>query len=395
MLRAFSLRSSALALLLLLPALPLALLCRGRIPNRFDPANLPAWERRLPPAAPACGLFRLTPLAPGAVRVPNNPWVQSLLTPSDNSLLAGAEHPGTGDAGLAGRWLEAACGWGRNDRRLAAKQDRVALRLLAAQDDAGRFGLPAGGSHGTKAVLPYVQTDCLRGLTAYYTLTHQAAALYAAQAGSKSLLDPRQASVPGLVFGLTRLAQAAGDTRLLSVARRRASGSDGLGLCALYEATGDRRFLSAAQGRWKRGDSAAQTTSELLLLTGQAQYATALSRSRSSVSTRAAWSRAPLGMAVSTLSTSSADFRLVHLSQQTAGGLRTITVSTPKPVAFALRVFLPPGPASVISIDGRVQTAAAKPERYAVLVRRWHQGDTIEIKPGTQSAGLDLAAKGF
>ncbi len=39
-------RSLSLALLLLLPALPLALLCRGRTPTRFDAKNLPALERQ-------------------------------------------------------------------------------------------------------------------------------------------------------------------------------------------------------------------------------------------------------------------------------------------------------------------------------------------------------------
>ncbi len=43
--RVFPLCSAALALLILLPAAPLAYLCRGRTPTRFDAANLPAWER--------------------------------------------------------------------------------------------------------------------------------------------------------------------------------------------------------------------------------------------------------------------------------------------------------------------------------------------------------------
>lgn len=45
MLRLSPLRFVSLALLLLLPAAPLALLCRGRTPTRFDAKNLPAWER--------------------------------------------------------------------------------------------------------------------------------------------------------------------------------------------------------------------------------------------------------------------------------------------------------------------------------------------------------------
>ncbi len=43
--RPFPLRSIALALIVLLPAAPLAYLCRGRTPTRFDAGNLPAWER--------------------------------------------------------------------------------------------------------------------------------------------------------------------------------------------------------------------------------------------------------------------------------------------------------------------------------------------------------------
>ncbi len=43
--RVFPLRSLSLALLLLLPAPPLALLCRGHTPTRFDAKNLPTWER--------------------------------------------------------------------------------------------------------------------------------------------------------------------------------------------------------------------------------------------------------------------------------------------------------------------------------------------------------------
>jgi len=47
----FPLRAAALALLVLLPALPLAFLCRGRTPTRFDADNLPAWQRQAAAAA--------------------------------------------------------------------------------------------------------------------------------------------------------------------------------------------------------------------------------------------------------------------------------------------------------------------------------------------------------
>ena len=54
--RPFPRHSLGLALLLLLPALPLALLCRGRTPTRFETKNLPAWER---PALTAHHLSRI------------------------------------------------------------------------------------------------------------------------------------------------------------------------------------------------------------------------------------------------------------------------------------------------------------------------------------------------
>ncbi len=58
------LRSLALAVLLLLPAAPLALLCRGRTPTRFEAKNLPSWERVptvrpiLPPVSAHTGKHR-------------------------------------------------------------------------------------------------------------------------------------------------------------------------------------------------------------------------------------------------------------------------------------------------------------------------------------------------
>ncbi len=52
MLRSFPLRPAALALLVLLPALPLALLCRGRTPSRLDAGNIPAWQRQASTPAP-------------------------------------------------------------------------------------------------------------------------------------------------------------------------------------------------------------------------------------------------------------------------------------------------------------------------------------------------------
>jgi hypothetical protein len=63
-LRPVRLRLFLLALLVLLPAPPLAFLCRGRTPTRFDAVNLPVWERPASAASP----FRRTARTHGALR---------------------------------------------------------------------------------------------------------------------------------------------------------------------------------------------------------------------------------------------------------------------------------------------------------------------------------------
>jgi len=259
----------------LLPVPVTALLCRGYTPSRLDTPNLPAWEHRLPQAAPLRVRFVLPPIEPGKTRLADYSQRDYLLRTDENKLLRGAEVKHQGNAGAAGRWLETACGWGRGNRALREKQDRVAGRLMSAQDEDGFIGVRSTPARWTVQDTR-AQTDCLRGLLAYYTLTQRPAAIYAALSAADQLLSEHP-SDPSLVFPLARLYQATSDSHYLTIARHQAQNkhSDGLGFCALYEATGRHEYLTNAQSLWA-GNQALRSpalSAELLRLTGRPGYA--------------------------------------------------------------------------------------------------------------------------
>ena len=386
----------ALGLLILIPAPFFALLCRGHSPSRFETVNLPVWERRPPPPAPPSHFFRLIPPPPGTVQIPGNPWLGTLLRADESRLLAGVERPGTGNAGAAGDWLEEACAWGRASASLASKQDRVATSLLAAQAEDGTFGLhpertPERPWSPSEAA---AQRSCLRGLLAYYAAARQPAAIHAAlTAGNRMIAAAREGPDPAWVYPLARLSQEADDPRFLDAARRQAVSSDGLGLCALYEATGEAAYLAGARQAWTRAPRSTALAAELLLLTGRPGYAAALDRLPPTGPTlaRTAWTRAPLGLAVNTDYDSAAVFHGLHLRQQAlkqkdGSPARTITIETARPTAAQLRVFLPQGRAGQIWINGVAQTVPAPPGGYALLSRRWRNGDQVEVRYGVETA---------
>lgn len=377
----------ALGVLLLGPAPLFALLCRGHSPSRFETANLPVWERRTPPALPS-RFFRLSPAPPGAVRIPGNPWLASLLRADEDRLLAGLERLGAADAGAAGDWLEAACAWGREPAALAAKQDRVADRLLAAQAEDGTFGPGGAAPRPWSPAEAAAQRSCLRGLLAYYAAAGRPAAIQAAlAAGGRMAAAAKGRPDPAWVYPLARLSEETDDPRFLLAARRQAAltggsdNGDGLGLCALYEATGQPEYLARARRAWEHGPRSPALTAEMLLLTGRPGYAAALDRlpPDGPETARAAWTRAPLGLAVNTGRDSAAVFHGLRLEQRTARGVRAITVGTAAPTSARLRVFLPPGQPARIWINGVAQATPAPPGGYALLARRWRNGDRIEI----------------
>lgn len=294
---------------------------------------------------------------------------------------------------MAGAWLEAACAWGRSRPDLSAKQDRIAARLMMAQDENGLFGarsVPAALSDAPASPAPLTpqdiqaQTACLRGLLAFYRLTHRPAAIYAAMmSGNRVITEPEMPGTSRLSLPLTRLYQETGEVRYLTFARRQAANDKDYALeeCALYEATGQPDCLQDARQQWAENHPPALSM-ELLLLTGEPQYAAALDRLPKTQAdfalSRAAWTRAPLGVAVNTTRDADAALSNLHLRQRTRAGSRTITVQVSHPKAFALRVFLPPGPPAQIDVNGTPQPSAP-PGRYAILVRRWRNGDTVTV----------------
>ncbi len=388
-----STRSLALGILVLLPLIPLALLCLGRSPSRFDTVNLPAWERHAPTPTPRRFQYALPPAAPGAIVFAPNPWTAAL-----------RKSPDPKSVGDEGAWLEAACVWGRTDPALAAKQDRIATRLLASQNDAGWLG--SGDKDRPLTPTQWnAQGPGLRGLLAWYALTRNTPAIYAALSlGSRALTRLDTRPDPAWAAPLARLSAETGDTRFLHAARRLVSAQDGLAWCALFEATGDTDSLSTAERAWAAAPSAPNSpapaspalAAELLLLTGRPGYARALAAAPPSgpALARMAWTRAPQGMAVQTALPCAASFRAVHLAQTAdKTGTRTITVSVSQPTAFKLRVFLPPGPPVHVLLNGKPQIVAAPPGGYMVLLRRWRNGDAVTVIPGTGSADLLVNGK--
>jgi len=240
------------------------------------------------------------------------------------------------------------------------------------------------------------QASGLRGLLAYYGLTHRPAAIFAAMSAADRLLSAHPAD-PTLIFPFTRLYQATGDVRYLTVARQQAriEGSDGMGLCALYEATSQAAYLQAARRLWAKGQASPALSAELLLLTGRPGYAAALNHEKTSgpEMLRAAWTRLPYGIALSTGQNCTVNFSGVRLTQQTpAGKARSVTVTAAKPTAFTLQLFVPSGPAMRIRVNGVLQKTPGKPGRYVALVRRWRTGDVVMVQTAKSPASQGRAA---
>jgi len=244
----------------------LALLCRGHSPSRYDVANLPVWERLTPTPPSPLGRIVAGPLPAANVHFASLPIAATLLRADENNMFSNIENTGHVppqdrlSAGKPGVWLEQAAVVGPWNGDIAPVMNSVATRLMTAQDPAGYLG-------AVEPVHEYTADDIsahahnLRGLLAYYRLTRQPAALYAAIRAGDFLIDnydpapgsEEAGAEDGLVYALARLYQACGDPKYLHFAEREeaARGCDGLGLCALYEATGDGAYLTLARRAWK------------------------------------------------------------------------------------------------------------------------------------------------
>ncbi len=423
------------ALLVLLVAVtlpPLVVLCRGRSPSRFSTINLPVWERKAPHAAHAKGALRAVPLPPNAVQF-DKPFLRAMLQSSENRLMAPIESPSkhpTAAAGSAGVWLEAACALGRRDRALAAKQDRVALRLMTAEDADGYLAAGQGRSRWAASQI-LAESRNLRGLLACYAATHHVALIYAAmQAGDlvvsapelaapvpQPLLAPtglasaRKASqVPtaSLVLPVARLYLMTGQQRYRqwAVHQARAGRADASGLCALYAAMGQAVFLRQAQKAWKQSAAQGRTDPDaaacLLTATGAPGYARVLRNCPAPwpcplAPGSLAYTQTPHGLAINTWANACFGWHGISWTQRTAkiaGGLvqTTLSVSAKQPVKASL--WFPTGGEAVTTDVNHTPVMAGQRPGLLTIARVWRGGDRLTLTalpaPSVQQAAPHL-----
>lgn len=415
--RRFLVQAALLALLVAVTLPPLVVLCRGRSPSRFSPVNLPVWERKAPQPAHAKGLLRIVPLPPNAVQ-----WdkllVQAALQSDENRLLSQMESPPphpTVAAGNAGAWLESACALGRKDRALAAKQDRVALRLMTAEDADGY--LAAGQKRGRWTASQVVaESRNLRGLLACYAAAHHVAIVYAAmQAGDLVVSAPELAAAASrprvlplgnasankaflaptapLVLPLVRLFVMTGQVRYMQWAlqQARAGRADAPGLCALFLATGQAAFLHQAQEVWKQ--SAAQGTPDpdaascLLAATGGWGYVRVVRSGPAPwvcplSAGSLAFAQTPHGLAINAWTNARFAWHDGLWAQRTAkiaGGLTqmTLIVSAKQPVK-AMLSFATAGAAVTADVN-HVPLRAGQGPGAVTIARVWRGGDRLTL----------------
>lgn len=425
-------QAALLALLVAVTLPPLVVLCRGRSPSRFSPVNLPVWERKAPQPAHAKGLLQAVPLPPNAVQW-DKPLVQATLQSDENRLLSQMESPPphpTVAAGNAGAWLESACALGRQPQALAAKQDRVALRLMTAEDADGY--LAAGQKRGRWTASQVVaESRNLRGLLACYAVTHHAPVIYAAmQAGDLVVSAPELAAmVPRthvlplgnalahkaflpptapLVLPLVRLFVMTGQVRYMQWAlqQARAGRVDAPGLCALFVATGQAAFLHQAQEVWKQ--SAAQGTPDLdaascllaatggwgyvrVVRSGPAPWACPLAAGS------LAFAQTPHGLAINAWTNARFGWHGGQWAQRTAkvaGGLMqmTLTVSARQPVKATLS--FPTAGAAVTADVNHVPFTAGQGPGVVTIARVWRGGDRLTLTALPVPARLPTSPRG-
>lgn len=398
-----------LALLVAVTLPPLIVLCRGRSPSRFSAVNLPSWERKAPHEAHAQGVLLAVPLPPGAVQ-----WdpalVQGLARADENRLLAGMEAPGrhpTLAAGDGGAWLENACALGRRDPALAAKQDRVALRLMTAEDADGYLAAGQGRGRWTASQVQAASRN-LRGLIACFALTHHVAVVYAAmQAADLVVSTPAlgaappaphaamRAAVPtaSLVLPIARLYLLTRQERYKqwAVHQARAGRADVAGLCAVYLVTGRAGFLRQAQQAWKqsadRGKTDPDAAACLLAVTNAPGFARVV-RSRPApwpcplASGSLALTQTPQGVSVNAW----ADARwawhggmwTLRTTKKPGGAAQiTVTIAAKQPVQAALS--FPMAGAYVDALVNGAFVSFAPRQAVVTLSRVWRTGDQVSL----------------
>lgn len=396
---------------------PLVVLCRGRSPSRFSPVNLPTWERKAPRPVQAIGSLRARLLPPSAVQFDPR-FVQALCQTDENRLFTGLESAGrqpTLAAGNAGAWLEEACALGRQNPALAAKQDRVALRLMTDEDADGYLAAGQGRTRWT-ALQVIAESRNLRGLLACYALTRHVAVIDAATQAADLVVSapelgappPRSVFVPPthaparplvpvqtapLVLPLTRLYLMTGQARYREWALRQmwAGHADAPGLCALFLATGQALFLHQAQAQWKRNTAQNAPNPDaaacLLAATGAPGYARIVRGAPAPWPCplspgSLAYTQTPHGLSVNAWANARFVWRGASWTQRTArlpsGAVQTVvTVSVKQPVRASL-LFVVAGEAVAATVN-RARVPIAPGQAVVTFSRVWHMGDQVSL----------------
>lgn len=396
--RRYGWHTAALSATIVLTAPLFALLCRGHAPSRFAVSNLPFWQRALPHPAPLAVALCSPPAAPGTVHY-DAPFLQNV---NEDQLLAGLERPSSRAAksGAAGEWLEKACALGRNNAHLRRLQDEVALRLMNTQDQDGYLAMGKGRLRWSPA-----QADAfghnLRGLLAFYAVTHDPAAIYAAmQAGdlvvSEFASSVKRPKLPvGLLLPMTRLYLATGEPRYRAWVQTAAleTKTDGTGLCAVYALTGQARFLHLAERLQQHeavtGNDDVELSAALWAVSGKPKYLEAEDPAQAPwicplLEGVLTYSRTPHSLSVNVFVNSSVTLGPMRLTQRvtTLTGKRTatVTVRAPRRAPFTLRLFVPPGSgAARVMTPDTTQAVTVPRGRFWELTRAWKKGDTVTL----------------
>ena len=398
--------ASFAALVVTLPLL--AILCRGYAPKPYDAINLPFWERESP--TPVLISIPLPAQPVSTELAEDSPLIKQLLNTDEDRLLApveqtiGVPHSPKPD-GAVGDWLTDASQVTIAGSDLDAKQDRIAIRLLSAQQPNGYFG-----SHADKTPISaaeyLAQAKALGGLTAYFRKTRSPVVVLAMLRSGDyltSLSTQGTQAIPSgvstqFVSPLADLYLQTGAAKYLHCAQMYAQtgGTDIPGYCALYRATGNRKWLNIAEAKWrsevksKQGISA-DDSSALYRVTMAPKFLSFSATHSVSIDPDLQFGLMKSGILVAPITTANVvshgfNVAVTTLPQQT----RVVMASVPKSKhALNLRLLAlcnqAPGKPLQIDVTDKkgkpLGNTIIKSAAYLTITRSWHPGDSVTIAP--------------